>query len=197
MLVARQVLQRGSAPGRVRSGGRIHFNRDRRRLAACRPVPIRLPPAFSTGPRRRRREHREGTFISSAHQDLQERRPGAQGHRPDGRGGRFLRAAGAERRRQNHRDRHRHFAGQQDRRQGRGVRSRHRPRAGGGEVLHRAGAAGDQLQPVRDREHDPGQPGRVLRHPAPRRARPRWRNTSARCSSGKSATPFRARCPAA
>src|SRR6185436_10131868 len=33
------------------------------------------------------------------------------------------------------------------------------------QVLHRPRAAGDQLQPVRDRQHDPGEPGRLLRHP--------------------------------
>ena len=45
------------------------------------------------------------------------------------------------------------------------------------EVLHRPGAAGDQLQPVRDGHDDPGQPGRLLRHPAPRRLSSGWRST--------------------
>ncbi len=48
---------------------------------------------------------------------------------------------------------------------------RHRHRARGREVLHRRRAAGNQLQPVREDFDDPAEPGRLLRHPAPRRAR--------------------------
>ncbi len=106
-------------------------------------------------------------------QDLQEWRPGPQGHRPGRRGGRFLRAAGPQRRRQDHADRHRHLAGQQDRRRGQRVRPRHRPRTGSRQVLHRHRAAGNQLQHVRVARDHRGQPGRLLRHRARAGARAR------------------------
>ena len=87
---------------------------------------------------------------SPAHQDLQKRHQGAQGHRSQGGGRRFLRAPGSERRRQNDGHRHRDLTGQQDQRHRRGVRPRPGSRARSGEVLHRRRAAGNQFQHVRD-----------------------------------------------
>jgi hypothetical protein len=84
-----------------------------------------------------------------AHEGLQKRHQGAQGHRPGSRRGRFLRAPRAERRRQDDHHRDRHLARHQDGRQGRGVRPRHRSRARARQVLHRHRASGDQLQSVR------------------------------------------------
>ena len=138
-----------------------------------------------------------GPVAAQAHEDLPQRRAGAQGHRPRRRAGRLLRAARPERRRQDHRHRHHRLAGQQDLGAGAGVRPRHRHRARGREGLPRPRAAGDQLQPVREGLHDPRQPGGLLRHPAPGGAASAWSCGCTGCSSGTSATRCRARCPAA
>ena len=58
----------------------------------------------------------ERAVAAPAHEDLPQRRAGAQGHRSRRRGGRFLRAARPERRRQDHGDRHRLVARHEDRR---------------------------------------------------------------------------------